>query len=65
MLFAFLKGLPNDGTFDQHASEMRARSKAINAGRSYGYDLTAATDRLPIEIQSALLNLVEPGLGDA
>lgn len=64
MLFAFLRNLPNDGTFDQHASEMRARSKSINAGRSYGYDLTAATDRLPLNIQADLLNLILPDLGD-
>jgi len=63
MLFAFLKGLPNDGTFDQHSSELRARSKSINAGRSYGYDLSAATDRLPINIQSAILDLIVPDLG--
>jgi hypothetical protein len=64
MLFAFLKSLPNDGTFDQHASEKRAREKALRAGRSYGYDLSAATDRLPIGIQSILLNLLVPDLGD-
>lgn len=64
MLFKFLKSLPNDGTFDQHASEMRARSKAIKAGRSFGYDLTAATDRLPIELQKLILNTMIPTLGD-
>lgn len=63
MLFAFLRGLPNDGTFDQHSSEVRARSKSINSGRSFGYDLSAATDRLPINIQSALLDLIVPDLG--
>ena len=64
MLFLFLKSLPNDGTFDQHASEMRARTKAIKSGGSFGYDLTAATDRLPIELQKLVLNTLIPTLGD-
>jgi len=64
MLFTFLKSLPNDGTFDQHASEMRAREKAMKCGHSFGYDLTAATDRLPIELQIKILNLLVPTLGD-
>jgi len=64
MCFAFLKGLPNDGTFDQHRSELRARSKALLAGRSYGYDLTAATDRLPVFLQAMILNLIIPELGN-
>lgn len=63
MLFSFLKSLPNDGTFDQHASEMRAREKAAKAGYSRGFDLTAATDRLPLALQSALLNKLVPELG--
>lgn len=63
MLFNFLKSLPNDGTFDQHASEMRARDKAAKAGYSRGFDLTAATDRLPLALQSALLNELVPELG--
>nr|UJQ92593.1 MAG: putative RNA-dependent RNA polymerase [Mitoviridae sp.] len=63
MLFTFLKSLPNDGTFDQHASEMRCRHLAKSYGHSFGYDLKAATDRLPLEIQAALLDLVRPGLG--
>jgi hypothetical protein len=64
MLFAFLKGLPNDGTFDQHASEMRARQKSLLTGRSYGYDLSAATDRLPLSLQAMILNTLIPDLGD-
>lgn len=64
MLFAFLKGLPNDGTFNQHASEIRAREKSLLVGRSYGYDLSAATDRLPLSLQSMALNFILPDLGD-
>jgi hypothetical protein len=64
MCFSFLKSLPNDGTFDQHASEMRARAKAKIANKSFGYDLTAATDRLPLSLQIAILNALVPTLGD-
>nr|WAY16579.1 putative RNA-dependent RNA polymerase [Rhizoctonia solani mitovirus 105] len=64
MLATFLKSLPTDGVYDQHASEMRARSKSIQYGCAYGYDLSAATDRLPIGLQEAVLNQIIPFLGD-
>jgi len=63
MLAHFLKNLPNDGVYDQHSSEMRARSKSIIYGCSYGYDLSAATDRLPLELQEMVLNQILPNLG--
>lgn len=55
-LFTFLRSLPNDGTFDQHASVRRAREKANIANQSFGYDLSAATDRLPIALQQVILD---------
>jgi hypothetical protein len=64
MLFSFLRKLPNDGTFDQHASVMRCMEKSTTTGKSFGYDLSAATDRLPIAIQVPILNTWLPGLGD-
>lgn len=64
MLARFLKSLPTDGVYDQHASELRARSKSIQYGCAYGYDLSAATDRLPIGLQEAVLNQIIPNLGD-
>jgi hypothetical protein len=57
-LFDFLRALPNDGTFDQWASVRRAVSKAKKSGVSFGYDLSAATDRLPIDIQSHILDII-------
>lgn len=54
-LFSFLRELPNDGTFDQHASVKRAKSKSEIAGCSFGYDLSAATDRLPIYLQEVII----------
>lgn len=64
MLFAFLKGLPNDGTFDQHLSVRRCSEKATTTGVSFGYDLSAATDRLPLLLQQKLLNHLLPNLGN-
>jgi len=55
-LFSYLKSLPNDGTFDQHASVKRCFEKSEVAQSSFGYDLSAATDRLPISLQVAVLS---------
>jgi hypothetical protein len=55
MIFRFLKSLPNDGTFDQFAAVNRAAEKVVRFGSSFGYDLSAATDRLPIILQEAVL----------
>jgi hypothetical protein len=56
MLFAFLRKLPNDGTFDQNQSITRCIEKVKVNGKSFGYDLSAATDRLPIELQVSILS---------
>lgn len=48
--------MPNDGTFDQTESVRRCQSKSIAANKSFGYDLSAATDRLPIDLQVSILN---------
>lgn len=59
-----LKGLPNDGTFDQNASVERCKAKGTKG--SYSYDLSAATDRLPINIQKGIIDRLfgVEGLGD-
>lgn len=54
-LFSFLKSLPNDGTHDQEASVKRCFKKSTIANCSFGYDLSAATDRLPIALQVSIL----------
>lgn len=54
-LFRILGNLPNDGTMDQEAAFARAQQKAAQSGCCYGYDLSAATDRLPIDIQVSIL----------
>jgi hypothetical protein len=55
-LFEILSGLPNDATFNQGAAFKRAVSKAKESGHCYGYDLSAATDRLPLIIQIKILS---------
>jgi len=50
-VFEILKGIPMDGTFEQSAPLYRADSfRGL-----YSLDLTAATDRLPVSLQVALL----------
>jgi hypothetical protein len=55
ILSSILKSLPNDGTSSQSSSYLRAREKSVKYGCSYGYDLSAATDRLPILLQEKIL----------
>jgi len=52
--------IPNDGTFDQDASVQRSIEKATVSGCAYSFDLSSATDRLPIIYQSALLDRLLP-----
>jgi hypothetical protein len=54
-LFSILKKVPNDGTFDQGASFQRAIEKSSASGHCFGYDLSSATDRLPIDLQVGIL----------
>lgn len=58
LLFALLRQVPNDGTFDQEASIARSQAKAIFAGCAYSFDLTAATDRIPARLTAAILQTI-------
>nr|UIW13860.1 MAG: RNA-dependent RNA polymerase [Rhizoctonia solani mitovirus 78] len=57
-LFALLRVIPNDGTFDQEASVRRSSKKAIMTGQAFSFDLTAATDRLPAALTAVILDSV-------
>jgi len=57
-LFRFLKELPNDGTFDQDKSFLRAMEKAKIYNCGYSVDLSSATDRLPIDLQVGILDFL-------
>lgn len=55
-IFTFLKTLPCDGTFDQSRALTLLMRKRTRGHKFYSYDLSAATDRLPIRLQSDILN---------
>jgi hypothetical protein len=64
-LFRVLKNLETDGTFDQHAPLKLLCSKKDDVNKTFHcFDLSAATDRLPIELQRDILNIARPKLGD-
>jgi hypothetical protein len=65
-IFRRLYTIRQDGTYDQKrpieflAKEIRNRLKGTGKAYTYSFDLKAATDRIPIEIQMWIL---EPMLG--
>jgi len=54
-VFSLLRKLPNDGTFNQEAAFDRAIEKAKASGCAFGYDLSSATDRLPLSLQVGIV----------
>lgn len=57
-LFELFKRLPNDCTHDQDKGVAYARDLSLKYNCSYGFDLSAATDRLPLSSQVAILNSI-------
>jgi len=56
---SFLKGLPEDGTFDQEKAVAAVKSWTTNSETVLNcFDLTAATDRLPISLQKEILSIL-------
>lgn len=66
-IFRILKSLPTDGTFDQDAAVSRIAKIAVEKQVAFSFDLSSATDRVPVLIQSYILDAVfgKPGLGRA
>lgn len=63
-IFELLKTFPTDGTFDQHGPVRRLI--ALGYTKFWCFDLSAATDRLPVSLQAAILDtLVGKGFGQA
>jgi len=60
-LFNILRTMPTDGTFDQGAPLDRLlslyREGVLGSHSFHSYDLSAATDRLPIKLQQGVLGL--------
>jgi hypothetical protein len=59
-LFRILKMIPNDSTFDQIRGINRINEKIrkFSLKKVFSFDLSAATDRLPIDLQVSILNLI-------
>lgn len=55
-IFSFLKRIPNDGTHNQEAAFNQFITKVNKTVNMSGFDLSAATDRLPIDLQVDVLN---------
>jgi hypothetical protein len=55
-LFNLFKKLPNDCTHDQDRGVEYAKTLCLKYNCSFGFDLSAATDRLPISSQITILN---------
>lgn len=53
-LFEILKQIPSDGTFNQLKPVEKLLSRGLK--ELYSFDLSAATDRLPIELQKDILS---------
>lgn len=63
-IFSLLRCLaPVDGTFDQDKTVQYGLTLYKKTAIAYSFDLTAATDRLPIVIQARLVDMFFPGLG--
>jgi hypothetical protein len=62
LIFEFVSDIPMDGTFDQ----LKPLSRLQGSKSLYSLDLTAATDRLPIVLQKAILSeLFSPDVASA
>lgn len=59
-LMDILAGIPTDGAFDQHRPIKRLLRKTADVKDTifYSFDLSAATDRFPVELQRALLEVM-------
>jgi len=57
-MFSVLKTIPNDGTFDQDASVKRSCQKSTSNGMAFSFDLSSATDRLPVDLTVKILSQI-------
>jgi hypothetical protein len=56
-IFKVLTEIPSDGTHDQDKAFNNFIAKCDNVNKLSGFDLSAATDRLPIDLQVQILNV--------
>lgn len=58
-----LRKIPTDATFDQDEGVRRAIEMSKTSDFVASYDLSAATDRLPVLLQAMIMNTIIPGGG--
>jgi hypothetical protein len=65
-IFSWLRDIPQDGTFDQHKPLKALLSKKSVTGYVASFDLSAATDRLPVKVQQIILAVMfNPAFAEA
>lgn len=57
-IFSWLRGNHYDGTFDQEGALDAFMARADRNHKFYSFDLSSATDRLPIDLQEQILSLL-------
>jgi len=63
---AILRKIPQDGTYNQWKPIEEWVLPRLRLGaKAFSFDLSSATDRLPIDFQVQVMNLFFPGLGEA
>jgi len=60
-LFDFLRTVPMDGTFEQDKPLKLLLSRVKDGQKLYSFDLSNATDRLPIALQEQILSFIYEG----
>lgn len=63
LVFSLLRKIRQDATFDQGRGVRYANRLSRSGLKAYCYDLSAATDRLPVLLQAMLVNCIVPGAG--
>lgn len=63
LIFKILKRIKQDGTHDQGKAVKLAQLYLARKGVAHCFDLSAATDRLPVLLQSFLVSHLLPGTG--
>jgi hypothetical protein len=63
MIQDILKRIPSDSTFDQDAGVERGKRIFQRTSFAASYDLSAATDRLPVILQEKIIDFMIPGAG--
>jgi len=64
-VLSILESVPMDGTYNQTAPIKRLlnRLPEFDVHMYHSFDLSSATDRLPVDIQADILNILNPKLG--